>query len=124
MGYVLGSEAEKTIDKYMPKARKCSYEGMNEILLALQNDRIDAYIDFDLLYKFHSLDDPSLIVVPSSLPSKPSGFALPKGSSLKGSLDGFLKDIQDSGLNDEIYNRWLFHNDESKMPGKIIQRHV
>ncbi|MDO4756084.1 MAG: ABC transporter substrate-binding protein/permease, partial [Parabacteroides sp.] len=117
IGVMFGSHHDVFVTKEMTEAEIIRIETEPDLFLALQQGKCDViFADFTNFLVAQS-QYPEMVEVPSDFPADFYGVGFHKENrDLQAKFNAFLKEIRESGLYQEIYDRWIFHGTESEMP--------
>lgn len=117
IGVKMGSTHDAYATKEMPEAEIVRVETEPDMFLALLQRKCDAVItDFSSLI-YAQQQYPELQEIPSDFPPDYYGMGFQKKDvELHSQFNTFLKEIRESGLYQEIYDRWILHTRDSEMP--------
>lgn len=117
IGVILGSVQDAFVTKEMPEAEVVRVESETDLFLSLQQGKCNvAMVDFSI-FSYARLRISGLEEIPSNFPPDNYGVAFHKeDKQLHAQFNAFLKEIKDSGLYQEIYDRWIVNGMKSKMP--------
>ena len=109
VGVVLGTTAEKNIQRLVPTAYIHGFKTYNEAYLALKSGKIAALTSDDTILNGYALRDKDVKLLYRRYSNEPYGIAFKKGNStnkLKLELDYAIKDLQRRGTLLAMYKKW------------------
>lgn len=113
-----GSSQESFMMQNLPEAELCRVQNLSDMYIALKSGKGDVIVDeYEGLATYKETNGGIDIVV-DSLFGTPMAVAFSKGNEeLRDKYNVFLKEIQDNGTYNQIYERWFGKgNKYSKMP--------
>lgn len=117
IGLVLGTTHDEFAAANFKNAEIICLESEPDLFIAIQKNKCDVILTDFTSFLYAQKDYPNLIEVPTNFPSDYYGMGFSKDDTeLRLKFNEFLKEIKDSGLYDEIYERWIVNGTESVMP--------
>lgn len=113
VGVILGTTAEKNIQRLVPTAYIQGYKTYQEAYLALKSGKIAALTSDDTILNSFARNDKNVKLLYRRYSNEPYGIAFRKGSStdkLKLELDYAIKDLQRRGTLLAMYKKWGLGN--------------
>ena len=114
-----GCFQEALIEKEYPELEVLRVDNHADALQALLAKRCEAIVMDDYLFIYHSQSvNGGLATLPEPLVTLELGacFGKDKNVGLRRQFNAFLAQIKADGTYDEIYDRWINHGKEAKMP--------
>lgn len=125
-GKIVGVEAGSYYDEELAGQRNfrvVRYKSTVECLAALVRGEIDAFKDDEIAISPSDLTRNGAKIAFRDEQSFDIGFAFRKNSqALAAAFNEFLSEIRDSGLYQEIYERWFSDNDPNNVPMPPIEK--
>lgn len=113
----LGTTQDKLATNELPEAEIIRVESGPDMFVALQQGRCDAIMIDNTLFEYVKHQYPAMVEIPSNYPTDDYGVGVSKNNpALHKQFNDFLTEIKDSGLYQEIYDRWILNGTESSMP--------
>ena len=113
-----GASQEAIIEKEYPEVKIMRIDNTTDMLQALLAKQCEAMVmeDYNIYYFLSSVKGVSIL--PDKLMTAEMGVCFEKGKNaeLREQFNVFLAQIKADGTYDEIYDRWLNHTNEAKMP--------
>jgi polar amino acid transport system substrate-binding protein len=112
IGAQTGTTGEAYANENLPEgAQVKSFTEVDGLFGALESGDIDAILQDLPVNAGRAFEDDSVIVVETYPTDESYGFAVEKGSDLKGELDDALEAVRESGRYDEIYEKFFPSDD-------------
>lgn len=117
VGVMMGSTHDAYISQRHPDIDIMRIETEADLLLALQGERCDAVLMDNVSFKTAQKRYKNMAILEEAVYTETSGVGFNyDNTGLRDQFDSFLKEIQNNGLYDEIYERWITHTEIAKMP--------
>lgn len=111
IGGITGSVHEPFIAQVFPKAREKQFNTINEMIAALENGEIDAFVHAkDNILSAMEENPGRLRMIDEPVGEAMAGMAISprtKYPELKSQVNAFLKEMKESGELDEMHQRWM-----------------
>jgi len=129
---LLGSVHDSYAHKNYPNATVMQYKSPSDLILAVKTGKSDVGFFVSELLKNKIRDDDSLAFLGESIEVFPIAYGFNKNNSeLREKFNKFFKDLKESGVYDDMLDRWVKKGD-TKMPkietpninGELIVGHV
>ena len=113
-----GCFQEAIIEKEYPEVEVLRIDNAADMIQALAAKRCEAVVLDDYTFLYHSQAVKGLEHLAKPLIVAEMGFCFGKGKNveLREKFNNFLVKIKGDGTYDEVYDRWLYHANESEMP--------
>ena len=116
---LMGSVEEALLEKKYPDATIERYETMTDMVQALKQHRVDGVsVDGYVAHYLNLMTGGGLAVLDDSLGTMGLAAAFPKGdkSGLREEFNHFLKVIKQTGMHQQVVDKWINHCETAKMP--------
>ena len=113
VGVILGTIAEKNIQRLVPSAHIRSFNTYGDAYLALKAGEVVAITSDDNILNRYTLADNEVTLLPSRYSHEPYGIAFKKGAAterLKSELDSAIKDLKRRNILFSMRKRWGLGN--------------
>jgi polar amino acid transport system substrate-binding protein len=118
IGVQTGTTGETYANEHKPEgATVKSFDDTTGLFGALESGDIDAVLQDLPVNAGRVAEDSSVAVVETYATDEQYGFAVKKGSALKGELDTALKAVRDDGTYDDLYAKYFPKDGEKAGPG-------
>ena len=119
LGILSGSSFDPLTKERFPNARRQYYSLVPDMILAVEQGKIDAYIAETPYVAAAIWEGAKIEAVPDVIDRTSAGFILQKSSdtaALRGQLDAFICESKASGFLQELQDKWL----DSKEPSEVF----
>lgn len=117
IGLVLGTTHDAYVAANFKDAQIIRMESEPDMFIAIQKDKCDVLFADFTSFIYAQNEYPNLIEVESDFPSDFYGMGFNKNNTaLRDSFNDFLRGIKETGVYDQIYDRWIINGMESEMP--------
>jgi His/Glu/Gln/Arg/opine family amino acid ABC transporter permease subunit len=110
IGVQTGTTHEAIAKERFPDAEIKNYTSSSDLILSLQQGKIDGFVKNIFFYAVAKRDVAGLEMVPEAIESTEKGIAFNKserGEELKAQMDELLAELQADGTLDEMYDVWM-----------------
>lgn len=113
-----GCFQEAIVEKEYPEVEVLRIDNPADMIQALVAGRCEALVMDDYFYLYHLQNVKGLKALDQPLAKAELGFCFGKGKNveLREAFNAFLKKVKEDGTYDEMYNRWMYHANETEMP--------
>ena len=119
IGIITGSAHEDTVKEVFPKAERVYYNSMADMMLAVEQEKIDCYLE-DAPYVVPLIwEDRSLKVLDETLGQMSNGFIFPQGedsNALREEINAFLTEAKADGTTERLRQKWLGATEPTDIP--------
>lgn len=117
IGLVLGTTHDAYVAANFKDAQIIRMESEPDMFIAIQKDKCDVLFADFTSFIYAQNEYPNLIEVESDFPPDFYGMGFNKNNTvLRDSFNDFLRGIKETGVYDQIYDRWIINGMESEMP--------
>ncbi|MDL2243099.1 ABC transporter permease subunit, partial [Bacteroidales bacterium OttesenSCG-928-K03] len=117
IGVLLGSAQDMFVSSKFKNAELYRMDHSVDLVALLQQGQCDAILLNDIEAIYLMAEHPEFAYLQKNVSKESYVIGFPKSATKeRDEFNVFLKDIKDSGLYDEIYNRWIFNANEAVMP--------
>ena len=117
IGLVLGTTHDAYVAANFKDAQIIRMESEPDMFIAIQKDKCDVLFADFTSFIYAQNEYPNLIKVESDFPPDFYGMGFNKNNTaLRDSFNDFLRGIKETGVYDQIYDRWIINGMESEMP--------
>lgn len=117
IGLVLGTTHDAYVAANFKDAQIIRMESEPDMFIAIQKDKCDVLFADFTSFIYAQNEYPNLIEVKSDFPPDFYGMGFNKNNTaLRDSFNDFLRGIKETGVYDQIYDRWIINGMESEMP--------
>jgi polar amino acid transport system substrate-binding protein len=110
------------IDRRIDKVKHLYFNDLSSMLLALQNEKIDAVSLDEPVGRLMAARFPDLELVSESICVDQYGFALRKGNPLCGKVSAVIRKLKNDGTLQEMRERWFSPTQEEKSLPQLAYR--
>ena len=114
---VTGSVFDAIVQKALPDAKVVYINSSADLIVALESDRIDAFVVDELAARQISAENERVTVADGYLDTFEYGFVLPKsdkGEALLAELDPWLASMKESGALERVFDKWMMAEEADK----------
>ncbi len=119
IGTATGSIQAIQAEERFPDAELLYYDNLSDMINALRNGKIDAYIDSDAIIKYVLPDYPEMMELEEKITDGMKVSAIfsknKKGKALCDEYSEYIIQIKDSGFYNDIYNKWFGDGDNKEV---------
>ncbi len=118
IGIVTGSAHDHTIKEKFPDATRVYFNNMADMILAVQQGKIDCYVEDSPFFAPLIWEGVKLKTVDGSLAQMRNGFVFPQGESvsLREQINEFLAIAKTDGTVDRLLEKWLGNSEPTEHP--------
>lgn len=117
IGLVLGTTHDAYVAANFKDAQIIRMESEPDMFIAIQKDKCDVLFADFTSFIYAQNEYHNLIEVESDFPPDFYGMGFNKNNTaLRDSFNDFLRGIKETGVYDQIYDRWIINGMESEMP--------
>ena len=114
---VTGSVFDAIVQKALPDAKVVYINSSADLIVALESDRIDAFVVDELAARQISAENERVTVADGYLDTFEYGFVLPKsdkGEALLAEFDPWLASMKESGALERVFDKWMMAEEADK----------
>ena len=119
IGIITGSAHERTVKDVFPKAERVYYNNMADMILAVEQEKIDGYLE-DAPYVMPLIwEGRSLKVLDETVGQMSNGFIFPQSEesrSLREQMNVFLAEAKADGTIERLSRKWLGATESADIP--------
>ncbi|MBR5229162.1 MAG: ABC transporter permease subunit [Firmicutes bacterium] len=118
IGIITGSSHDGTVKHYFPDADRVYFNSMADMILAVEQEKIDCYIEDAPYVTALIWEGINLKTFDESVSSTTNGFIFPQGENafLRDQVNEFLDDVKADGTADKIKQKWMGETEPSDHP--------
>lgn len=115
LAVITGSIIDQTVSAVLPNASFSYFNTATDCVSALQNGKVEGFpIDAPMAQLYAALND-DLTVLPGAIVESGTGMAFRKGSELTSAFNSEIARLRQSGLLDELAEKWMGADDSVKI---------
>ena len=110
IGILTGSSYDALAKKHFPEAERLYYSLMTDLVLAVEQGKIDGYLSEGPYVTATIWEGARIKAIEEPIDHTNAGFIFQKGEQsahLRGQMDRFIIEARESGLLDELVNKWF-----------------
>ncbi len=111
LGIVTGSSFEQPTFEHFPNSEYSYYDNISDLILALQQDKIDGFVQDEPVLRMASIEQPTIWYFKECLRNDTYSIAFQKtgekSSKLKQQFDEMLSELNENGTLDEMKKKWF-----------------